>query len=99
MEYDLTTLVEMPQDIPMYVNLSILQDISRGVHCLHTQSPPVIHRALSSNNVLLNSDFVVKICDFRSTQTISQPLEQMMELQILYPQRQIIMVILTMDYH
>ena len=59
MEYKLTTLLEMSQDIPVYVKLSILQDVSRGVHYLHTLNCPVIHRDLSSNDILLNNNMFV----------------------------------------
>ena len=64
MEYKLNTFLEKSQDIPMYVKLSILQDVSRGVHYLHTLNPPVIHHDLSPNNILLNNNLVVKLCDF-----------------------------------
>jgi len=64
MEYNLATFLGKFQDIPMYVKLSILQDVSRGVHYLHTLNTPVMHRDLNSNNILLNNNLVVKLCDF-----------------------------------
>ncbi|XP_065884645.1 uncharacterized protein [Dysidea avara] len=64
MEYKLTTLLDKSQDIPVYVKLSILQDVSRGVHYLHTLNRPVIHRDLSPNDILLNNNLVGKLCDF-----------------------------------
>ena len=47
----------------MCVKLSILVDVSRGLWYLHSHNPPVIHRDLSPNNVLLTSQFVAKISD------------------------------------
>jgi len=61
MEYTLTTLLEKSQDIPMSVKLPILQDVSRGVHYLHTLHPPVIHCDLSPSNILLNNNLVVNM--------------------------------------
>ena len=48
----------------MYVKLSVLQDVSRGVHYLHTLNPPVIHYDLYSDNILLTNNLIAKICDF-----------------------------------
>ena len=42
---------------------SILSDIALGLQFLHQQSPPIIHRDLSANNVLLNSRMQAKIFD------------------------------------
>jgi len=64
MEYRLTTLLKKCQDIPMYVKLSILQDVSRGVHYLHSLNPPIIHCNITPNNIFLSNNFVVKISDF-----------------------------------
>ena len=61
MEYSLTTLLYESQDVPMYVKLSILKDVSRGVHYLHTLNPPVIHFDLNSNNILFTSNLMVRI--------------------------------------
>ena len=64
MEYNLTTLLEKSQNIPMYVKLSVLQDVSRGVHYLHTLNPPVIHADLKSNNIVMTSSLVAKLYNF-----------------------------------
>ena len=41
----------------------MLLDVSRGLWYLHTHHPPIVHRDLSLNNVLLTSQFVAKISD------------------------------------
>lgn len=56
-------LLENTPNIPISVKCSILCDIARGLHYLHAQSPPLIHRDLTSRNVLLNSALVAKIAD------------------------------------
>ena len=63
MQESLTSVVEKYPNIPMYVKLSMLLDVSRGLWYLHTHHPPIIHRDLSPNNVLLTSQFVAKISD------------------------------------
>ena len=43
---------------------NILYDIANGLNYLHTQSPPLVHRDLTAQNVLLTSDGRAKISDF-----------------------------------
>ena len=42
---------------------SVLEDIASGLVYLHKNRPPVIHRDLTTNNVLLTSSLVAKISD------------------------------------
>ena len=63
MRESLTSVVEKYPNIPMYVKLSVLLDVSRGLWYLHGHRPPIVHRDLSPNNVLLTSQFVAKISD------------------------------------
>ena len=50
-------------NIAVQQKLSILHDISLGLTYLHGRRPSVIHRDLSSNNVLLTRHLVAKISD------------------------------------
>ena len=43
--------------------ISILQDVSNGLLFLHTRDPIIIHRDLSTNNIMLTSNMVAKIGD------------------------------------
>ena len=45
------------------LQVSILHDVCLGLSYLHGRDPPVVHRDLSSKNVLLNSHLVAKISD------------------------------------
>ena len=64
MDTSLTSFIEKNQSkIAMKIKLSILHDVSLGLSYLHGRRPSVIHRDLSSNNVLLTSHFVAKISD------------------------------------
>ena len=49
--------------VPYLLKLSILQDVAQGLMYLHHQNPPVIHRDLSPNNILLTAHLVAKISD------------------------------------
>ena len=54
-----------------YQMISIFKDVAYGVHYLHSLREPLIHRDLSSPNVLLNSlpdgRFLAKVSDFGSS--------------------------------
>ena len=63
MDRNLKQLLESNHSISMNVKLSILQDVSRAICYLHTLSPPLMHRDLSSNNILLTTSLVAKVCD------------------------------------
>ena len=45
------------------LSYSILYDVALGLNYLHSHVPPIIHRDLSSNNVLLASNMKSKISD------------------------------------
>ena len=49
------------QKVPLHFKLSILVDVAQGLEFLHGQD--IIHRDLSSNNVLLTKHLVAKIAD------------------------------------
>ena len=64
MNTSLTSFVNNNQSkIPIKTKLSILCDISFGLSYLHARRPVVIHRDLSSNNVMLTDHLVAKIGD------------------------------------
>ena len=63
MEGNLHSLLETSQNIPTSMKSSILQDVSKGLYYLHNLTPPMMHRDLSSKNIVLKSG-VAKICDF-----------------------------------
>ena len=58
--------------IPLYVKLSILQDVSRGVYYLHSHSPPIIHSHINTDIILLTSTLTAKIGSFTFAQEVSQ---------------------------
>ncbi|XP_065916617.1 uncharacterized protein [Dysidea avara] len=72
---NLSTLLEQTPVIPIETKLSILYDVSLGVRYLHSRTPPIIHRDLSSNNVLLSKEMEGKIGDL-GTLRLMDPMKQ-----------------------
>ena len=60
---NLTSCIEKYGILPSDISYSILHDVILGLHYLHSQTPPIIHRDLSSNNVLLTTYMNAKISD------------------------------------
>ena len=59
----LRNLMEKYDDIPLYVKLCMLDEVSRGLRYLHNRDPPIVHRDLTSNNILLSYRLEAKISD------------------------------------
>ena len=60
---NLTSYIEQYCIFPKEISYSILHDVALGLCYLHSQTPPIIHRDLSSNNVLLTPNMTAKISD------------------------------------
>ena len=78
MDTSLTSFIENNQSkITVETKLSILHDVSLGLSHLHARRPAVIHRDLSSNNVLLSKGHVVaKISDLGMARMIRDDSKQ-----------------------
>ena len=61
---NLTACIEQYDILPKDINYSILHDVALALCYLHCQTPPIIHRDLSSNNILLTPNMTAKISDF-----------------------------------
>ena len=62
---NLTSCNEQYGILPQEICYSILHDVALGLYYLHSQTPSIIHRDLSSNNVLLTLNMIAKISDLR----------------------------------
>ena len=60
---NLTSCIEQYGILSKEISYSILQDVGLGLYYLHSQTPPIIHRDLSSNNILLTPNMTAKISD------------------------------------
>ena len=62
MDQSLTHFLEKSHRIPLYTEISICHDIALALSFLHSNG--IIHRDLSSNNVLMIGDVRAKVTDF-----------------------------------
>ena len=79
MEYlplSLTQCLETHQDLPLSIKYSILLDVANGLNYLHCKRPPVVHRDLSANNILLTSSLIAKISDLGVSRMANTFLQQ-----------------------
>ena len=63
MPLSLASALERYPDLPSHVKNVILLDVSLGLYFLHDRTPPIIHRDLTANNVLLSESMRAKIAD------------------------------------
>ena len=59
----LSKFLESTKDISNHTKYSISFGISLGLQYLHSQTPPIVHRDLTCNNVLLTDTKIAKIAD------------------------------------
>lgn len=45
------------------LRLRILYEIALGVNFLHNMNPPLLHHDLKTQNILLDGEFHVKVCE------------------------------------
>ncbi|CAG2164904.1 unnamed protein product [Oppiella nova] len=53
-----------PNHFEFFVSYHIFHEIAQGVHYIHTQTPPIMHRDLKPPNILMASDGSLKLGDF-----------------------------------
>ena len=64
LDTDLDKFIEKRPKIPISIKVSILLDVSFGLHYLHSKQPEaIIHRDLTTRNILLTKDLRAKIAD------------------------------------
>ena len=67
----LDDLLETVPNIPLTLKRSMLEDVARGLLYLHKHDPQIIHRDLTSKNVLLTSSLVAKITDLGNSRIVN----------------------------
>ena len=81
----LTQCLEQYKMIPNHIKNSILLDVSLGLLYLHKQTPPIVHRDLTANNVLLISGLKAKISDVGIVPIVEPQLMKQYILMMSYP--------------
>jgi len=71
LEMDVGHCLDMRPNIPLSVKLSILQDVAYGLLYLHTHNPPIIHRDLSADNVLVTKHMTAKLANLRVSKLLN----------------------------
>ena len=66
----LTSLLENNPVVPIGTKIWIIKDVALGLRYLHTRNLPIIHRDLSSNNVLLSKGMEGKIGDLGTARLV-----------------------------
>jgi serine/threonine protein kinase len=65
MEISLSDLLHTPTvQISAHRAVKLALDVARGMSYLHAHDPPILHRDLKSQNILVGSDNVAKVADF-----------------------------------
>ena len=59
----LALLLKEQLSIPLVIKVQILHDVACGLKFLHNQDPPVMHRDLTANNILVSKNMEAKISD------------------------------------
>ena len=70
LHYSLTSLLENNPVVPIGTKIWIIKNVALGLRYLHTRNPSIIHRDLSSNNVLLSKGMEGKIGDLGTARLV-----------------------------
>ena len=70
LQCSLTSLLERDADVRMDTKVSIIRDVALGLRYLHSRDPTIIHRDLSSNNVLVSKGMEGKIGDLGTARLV-----------------------------
>ena len=77
LDTNLTRLIEEHHSLLSFdMQVCILHDVAVGLSFLHGHKEPIIHRDLSSNNILLTDHLVAKISDLGLAKHIKSPEQQ-----------------------
>ena len=79
---DLAAFVEKNPTTPLLQRISILYNVSKGLHYLHSFTPPLIHRDLTAFNILLTEDLTAKIADLGVSRYVDPSIVHMVKLSV-----------------
>ena len=70
MQLSLRNLIEDYSKLPMNKTATVLNDVCLGLQYLHNRTPPIVHRDLAPNNILLCQHLGAKISDLSVATTL-----------------------------
>ena len=70
MQLSLRNLIEDYSKLPMNKTATVLNDVCLGLQYLHSRTPPIVHRDLTPNNILLCRHLRAKISDLGVATTL-----------------------------
>ena len=85
LETSLDNLLEHMPNLPISLKHSVLKDVASGLFYLHERLTPIIHRDLTSKNVLLTSSLVAKITDMGNSRIVNMRPGQMARTLTEFP--------------
>ena len=85
LETSLDDLLEHMPNLPLSLKRSVLEDVASGLLYLHKRQTPIIHRDLTSKNVLLTSSLVAKITDMGNSRIVNMRPGQMARTLTEFP--------------
>ena len=95
----LDNLLETSPGLPLNLKQSLLTDVAQGLLYLHTRNPPIVHRDLSAQNVLLTSSLVAKISDLGNARIVNLQPGQLARTLTRVPGTQVYMPPESFDQH
>eukprot|EP01122_Echinamoeba_exundans_P015886 TRINITY_DN781_c0_g1_i1.p1 TRINITY_DN781_c0_g1~~TRINITY_DN781_c0_g1_i1.p1 ORF type:complete len:761 (+),score=137.63 TRINITY_DN781_c0_g1_i1:383-2665(+) len=66
---DLRSYLMKRSPVDPFIKMSFALQVAEGLHYLHSQSPPIVHRDLKCTNILITEDLQVKLSDFGLSNT------------------------------
>ena len=63
MHESLSRLLFRTKSLPFYVEINICHDVAQALAYLHSFKRPIVHRDLSSNNIMISKDYRAKVTD------------------------------------
>ncbi len=85
LETNLDDFLEHMPNLRLSLKHSVFEDVANGLLYLHDRHPPVIHRDLTAENVLLTSSLVAKITDIGNSHIVPTGPGQMANTLTKFP--------------